>query len=136
MTQYELCDKTDSAFRLSLKRLNRIVAQEYVLVVFTSPMEYNPPFGWMIKAYKSLSRRYITVETMTEGLPVITRFQQLQKEHQANDRCTSVLVVQVHYWIHEIHCQFQVCQQNCQRGQFGGTGAFHQHRRNDDSRRN
>lgn len=44
--------------RLSLKRLNRIVANEYILVVFTTPMEFGPSLKWMIKAYKSLKREY------------------------------------------------------------------------------
>lgn len=42
--------------RLSLKRLNRIVANEYILVVFTEPMDNSPSIGWMYNAYKTLSR--------------------------------------------------------------------------------
>lgn len=43
-------------FSLSLKRLNRIVANEYILVIFTEPMEFSPSLSWMLKAYKSLKR--------------------------------------------------------------------------------
>jgi hypothetical protein len=41
-----------------LKRLNRIVAKEYILVVFTSPLIHSPSLSWMYKAYGSLKRDY------------------------------------------------------------------------------
>jgi Rho GTPase-activating protein 1 len=31
---------------------------DYVAILFAQPMEHRPTYGWMIKAYKALTRKY------------------------------------------------------------------------------
>lgn len=38
------------------KRLDSIVAREYIIVFFAAGMKHRPSWKWMMKAYKTLSR--------------------------------------------------------------------------------
>lgn len=39
-------------------RLDQFVENDYVVVLFANPLDQRPPWSWLIKAYKSLSREY------------------------------------------------------------------------------
>ncbi|KAI9498351.1 Rho GTPase activation protein [Zychaea mexicana] len=41
-----------------LARLDEFVENDYVLVFFSSPAQYRPPWMWLLKAYRALDRKY------------------------------------------------------------------------------
>ncbi|KAI9277121.1 Rho GTPase activation protein [Phascolomyces articulosus] len=41
-----------------LARLDEFVENDYVLIFFSSPALYRPPWMWLLKAYRSLDRKY------------------------------------------------------------------------------
>ena len=43
---------------MCFQRLDEFVRNDYVIVFFAAPMEHSPSLGWMIDAYKRLSRNY------------------------------------------------------------------------------
>lgn len=49
---------TIQSYRACFRRLDDFVRNDYVIVFFAEPLLHSPTLGWMIDAYKKLSREY------------------------------------------------------------------------------
>ncbi|KAG0168408.1 hypothetical protein DFQ28_004869 [Apophysomyces sp. BC1034] len=48
----------DLILRFILARLDEFVENDYVLIFFSSPAKFRPPWLWLLKAYRALDRKY------------------------------------------------------------------------------
>lgn len=55
---------------------------DYVLVFFSSPAKYRPPWMWLLRAYRALDRKYVDVKDVLYHSLTCHSIVKIQKESQ------------------------------------------------------